>query len=83
MRGGFPQLVVQRVGARRRHPELADEARELVEIAAQKKVQLLMSCPWHFTPHSIEARRLIQSGAGTSSHGHGLLSGPRLSVQPL
>ena len=41
----------------------ADEARELVEIAAQKKVQLLMSCPWHFTPHSIEARRLIQSGA--------------------
>jgi predicted dehydrogenase len=41
----------------------ADEARELVEIAALKKVQLLISCPWHFTPHSIEARRLIQSGA--------------------
>jgi predicted dehydrogenase len=41
----------------------ADEARELVEIAAQKKAQLLISCPWHFTPHSIEARRLIQSGA--------------------
>ena len=41
----------------------ADEARELVEIAALKKVQLLISCPWHFTRHSIEARRLIQSGA--------------------
>ncbi len=40
-----------------------DEARELVEIAAQKKLQLLVSCPWHFTAHGIEARRLIQSGA--------------------
>ena len=26
-----------------------EEARELVEIAAQKKLQLLVSCPWHFT----------------------------------
>ena len=41
----------------------ADEARELVETAAQRKLQLLISCPWHFTPHGIEARRLIQSGA--------------------
>ena len=41
----------------------ADEARELVEMAAQKKLQLLMSCPWHFTAHGIEARRLIHSGA--------------------
>jgi predicted dehydrogenase len=40
-----------------------DEARELVEIAARKKLQLLVSCPWHFTAHGIEARRLIQSGA--------------------
>jgi predicted dehydrogenase len=40
-----------------------DEARELVEIAAQRKLQLLISCPWHFTAHGIEARRLIQSGA--------------------
>jgi predicted dehydrogenase len=39
------------------------EARELVEIAAQKKLQLLISCPWHFTRHGIEARRLIHSGA--------------------
>ncbi len=38
------------------------QARELVELAAQKNVQLLISCPWHFTRHGIEARRLIQSG---------------------
>src|SRR5580765_647712 len=39
------------------------EARELVELGAQKKLQLIISCPWHFTAHGIEARRLIQSGA--------------------
>jgi predicted dehydrogenase len=39
------------------------EARELVELAARKKLQLLVSCPWHFTAHGIEARRLICSGA--------------------
>jgi predicted dehydrogenase len=39
------------------------EARELVELAAQKKVQLLISCPWHYTAHGIEARRLIHGGA--------------------
>jgi len=41
----------------------AAEARELVELAAQKKLHLLLSCPWHFTAHGLEARRLIQSGA--------------------
>jgi len=41
----------------------AAEARELVELAAQKNLQLVISCPWHFTRHGIEARRLIQSGA--------------------
>jgi predicted dehydrogenase len=41
----------------------AAEARELVELAARKRLQLVVSCPWHFTPHGIEARRLIQSGA--------------------
>lgn len=40
-----------------------DEARELVEIAAQKKLQLVVSCPWHYTAHGKEARRLIRSGA--------------------
>ena len=41
----------------------AGEARELVELAARKRLHLVMSCPWHFTRHSIEARRLIHSGA--------------------
>jgi predicted dehydrogenase len=39
------------------------EAQELVDVAAQKRLQLLISCPWHFTSHGIQARRLIQSGA--------------------
>lgn len=39
----------------------ADEARELVESAARHKLHLLVSCPWHFTAHGIEARRLIHS----------------------
>jgi len=41
----------------------AAEARELVGLAATKNLQLLISCPWHFTRHGIEARRLIHSGA--------------------
>jgi Predicted dehydrogenases and related proteins len=41
----------------------AAESRELVELAARKKLHLMISCPWHFTAHGIEARRLIQSGA--------------------
>lgn len=41
----------------------AAEARELVELAAGKGVQLLISCPWHYTAHGIEARRLTASGA--------------------
>jgi predicted dehydrogenase len=40
----------------------AAEACELVELAAKRKLQLVMSCPWHFTAHGIEARRLIHSG---------------------
>ncbi len=39
------------------------EARELVDLAARKKLHFVMSCPWHYTRHSIEARRLIHSGA--------------------
>lgn len=41
----------------------AGEARELVELAARQRRQLLVSYPWHFTVHGREARRLIQSGA--------------------
>ncbi len=38
------------------------ESEELVDLAQRNGLQFLVSCPWHFTPHSIEARRLIQSG---------------------
>ena len=41
----------------------ASEARELVELAAATKLHLVMSCPWHYTRHGIEARRLIHFGA--------------------
>ena len=41
----------------------AGEARELVALAARKKLQLVISCPWHFTRHGLEARRLIRAGA--------------------
>ena len=40
----------------------ADEARELVELAAERKRHLVMSCPWHFTAHGLEAQRLIRAG---------------------
>ena len=41
----------------------AYEARVLVSLAAQKNRQLVISCPWHFTRHGREARRLIEAGA--------------------
>lgn len=41
----------------------AAEAQELVKLAAQKKLQLVVSCPWHYTRHGLEARRLIRTGA--------------------
>lgn len=39
-----------------------DEARELVELAAAKDLQFVISCPWHYTRHGIEARRRIMDG---------------------
>jgi predicted dehydrogenase len=41
----------------------AREAEELVEIAAAKNLHFLIGAPWHYTPHSIEAQRLIREGA--------------------
>lgn len=38
------------------------EARELVDLAREKGLQLLISCPWHYTAHAIEARRLVAEG---------------------
>jgi len=41
----------------------AGEARRLVQLAERQGVEFLISAPWHYTPHSIEAQRLVQSGA--------------------
>lgn len=38
------------------------QARELCDLAAKNNLILLMSCPWHYTCHGIEARRLIREG---------------------
>lgn len=38
------------------------QAQELCDLAARKDLLLLVSCPWHYTRHGIEARRLIQNG---------------------
>ncbi|MCL5995089.1 MAG: Gfo/Idh/MocA family oxidoreductase [Chloroflexi bacterium] len=39
------------------------EAQALVDLADQKGLQLVISCPWHYNAHAIEARRLVESGA--------------------
>jgi predicted dehydrogenase len=39
------------------------EAEELVHLADKHRVNLIISCPWHYTRHGQEARALIQSGA--------------------
>jgi len=38
------------------------EAMELVKIAEEHSSQFLISCPWHYTTHAIEAQRLIRNG---------------------
>jgi len=38
------------------------EARELCDLADANGVQLLISCPWHYTAHGIEVRRKIAEG---------------------
>lgn len=38
------------------------EAARLVNLAEKRGVQLLVSCPWHYTDHGHEARRLIRNG---------------------
>lgn len=38
------------------------QAAELCDLAAEKGLQFLLSCPWHYTRHGIEARRLIRKG---------------------
>src|SRR3990170_5945433 len=41
----------------------AAEAEELQHIADRKGLHFLISHPWHYTPHAVEARKLVQSGA--------------------
>lgn len=39
------------------------QARELVELAEQRNLQFLISCPWHYTAHAVAARRLVANGS--------------------
>lgn len=39
------------------------ESQELCNLATDNNLQLLVSCPWHYTSHGIEARNLIKEGA--------------------
>ena len=38
------------------------EAMELVNAAEEHGTQFLISCPWHYTAHAIEAQRLVRNG---------------------
>ena len=38
------------------------QAQELCDLADEKGVQLLISCPWHFTAHGLAAREMIRDG---------------------
>ncbi len=38
------------------------EARNLVELADERNLQFLISCPWHYTSHASIAQRLIREG---------------------
>ncbi len=40
----------------------AAHARELVDLAKQNKRELIIGYPWHFSPHTLRAREVVQSG---------------------
>jgi predicted dehydrogenase len=40
----------------------AAEAGYLVDLAQQRGLQFLISCPWHYTAHAAEAQRLVRGG---------------------
>ncbi len=40
----------------------AAHARELVDVATKNKRELIIGYPWHFTPHTLRAREVVQSG---------------------
>jgi predicted dehydrogenase len=39
-----------------------NQARHLLELAYDRNLQFLISCPWHYTVHAAAAQRLIQEG---------------------
>lgn len=40
----------------------AGEAARLVALARERRLQFLISCPWHYTAHASEARHLVRGG---------------------
>lgn len=40
----------------------AHQARKLCDLAELKNLQLLVSCPWHYTRHGMDARKMISTG---------------------
>jgi predicted dehydrogenase len=40
----------------------ASQARELLDLAGERKLQFLISCPWHYTAHAAQAQHLIRTG---------------------
>lgn len=40
----------------------AGEARHLLDLATERKLQFLISCPWHYTAHAAIAQQLIAQG---------------------
>ena len=40
----------------------AAHARDLVELAERQQRELIVGYPWHFTPHTLRAREVVQSG---------------------
>ncbi len=38
------------------------QARRLLDLAERRKLQFLISCPWHFTAHAAAAQSMIHSG---------------------
>jgi predicted dehydrogenase len=40
----------------------ASQAHHLLELAKQRNLRFLISCPWHYTAHAAAARKLIREG---------------------
>jgi predicted dehydrogenase len=40
----------------------ASESARLVRMAEERGLQLLVSCPWHYTHHGVQARRIVRGG---------------------